>query len=107
MEAARAIRRISKRWQRNSELVARRAEEYARSRGFWYVTCGHTHLPLVETSEGILYINSGTWIETPPCPFVVVSGREVRLEFWPMPETVPEPEHNEQPEAQAQAMSET
>ncbi len=44
--AARWIRRISKRWQRNSQLIERRAIEYARSRGFRYVTCGHTHLPL-------------------------------------------------------------
>ena len=45
--AARWIRRISKRWQRNSELIERRAVEYARSHGFRFVTCGHTHLPLV------------------------------------------------------------
>src|SRR5215471_5803833 len=44
--AARWIRRISKRWQRNSQLVESRAIEYARSRGFHYVTCGHTHLAL-------------------------------------------------------------
>ena len=31
------------------------------------------------------YINSGTWIEAPPCPFVVVQGNQVRLEQWPLP----------------------
>ena len=41
---ARWIRRISKRFQRNSQLIERRASEYAQSRGFRFVTCGHTHL---------------------------------------------------------------
>jgi UDP-2,3-diacylglucosamine pyrophosphatase LpxH len=82
--AARFIRRISKRWQRNSQLVRERAVEYARSRGFHYVTCGHTHLALVVQDGDVLYINSGTWTELPPCPFVAVEGSDVRLEFWPM-----------------------
>ena len=50
------------------------------SRGFRFVTCGHTHLPLVAEYDGVLYLNSGTWIEAPPCPFVVVQGDQVRLE---------------------------
>ena len=83
--AARWIRRITKRWQRNSELIMRRASEYAASRGFRFVTCGHTHLPLVAEHDGVLYINSGTWTEAPPCPFVVVQGDQVRLEQWPLP----------------------
>jgi UDP-2,3-diacylglucosamine pyrophosphatase LpxH len=81
--AARWIRRISKRWQRNSQLIERRAVDYARARGFQFVTCGHTHLPLVSKHDGILYLNSGTWTDLPPCPFVVVQGSEVRLEYWP------------------------
>ena len=77
--------RITKRWQRNSELIERRAAEYARSRGYRYVTCGHTHLPLASEVDGVHYFNSGTWIEPPPCPFVAVKGPEVRLEWWPLP----------------------
>lgn len=84
--AARWIRRITKKWQRNSALVEGRARDYARGRGFRYVTCGHTHLPQVSEVDGIRYINSGTWIESPPCPFVAVQGDAVQLEFWP-PET--------------------
>lgn len=89
--AARWIRRISKKFQRNSHLIERGATEYARSRGFRYVTCGHTHLPLTAEHDGVVYINSGTWTETPPCPFVVVDGTEVRLEFWPLPAFVLDP----------------
>ena len=90
--AARWVRRVSKRWQRNSELVQRSALEYARSKGCNAVTCGHTHFPLVADVDGIRYVNSGTWTEAPPCPFVTVSGDEVRLEWWPLkasPQSVP------------------
>jgi UDP-2,3-diacylglucosamine pyrophosphatase LpxH len=92
--AARWIRRITKKFQRNSQLIERRASEYARGRGFHYVTCGHTHLPLVSAHDDVTYLNSGTWTEAPPCPFVVVQGDEVRLEEWPLalPEMVQEPE---------------
>jgi len=84
--AARWIRRVSKRFQRNSELIQRSAVEYARSKGCNAVTCGHTHLPLVNDSDGVRYVNSGTWTEAPPCPFVAVQGDEVRLEWWPRPD---------------------
>src|SRR5512135_781402 len=83
--AARWIRRISKRWQRNSQLIGRRAAEYAKSKGYPCVTCGHTHLPLVSEVDGVHYINSGTWTEFPPCPFVAVKGADVRLGWWPLP----------------------
>ncbi|MFI5457174.1 MAG: UDP-2,3-diacylglucosamine diphosphatase [Isosphaerales bacterium] len=86
--AARWIRRISKRWQRNSQLIERRAVEYARGQGFHFVTCGHTHLPLVARHDGVLYVNSGTWTEAAPCPYVAVRGSEVRLEYWPPAEII-------------------
>jgi UDP-2,3-diacylglucosamine pyrophosphatase LpxH len=81
--AARFIRRITKRWQRNSELIEQRAVEYARGRGFRFVTCGHTHFPLVAQHNDVVYLNSGTWTEFPPCPYVSVQGDLVRLEYWP------------------------
>lgn len=87
--AARWIRQITKRWQRNSSLIQRRAIAYAASKGFAFVTCGHTHLPLVAEASGVRYLNSGTWTEHPPCPFVSVKGPEVRLEFWPQPGAEP------------------
>lgn len=71
-------------WQRNSQLIERRGVEYARGRGFRFVTCGHTHFPMVAAHGDVLYINSGTWTEAPPCPFVTVRGKDVRLEYWPL-----------------------
>lgn len=87
--AARWIRRISKRWQRNSERIERGAVDYARGRGFHHVTCGHTHLPLRSEHDGVVYVNSGTWTESPPCPFVAVLGDQVRLEYWPRTSEAP------------------
>ncbi len=81
---ARRIRRVSKKWQRNSQLVMQRAVDYARGKGCGAVTCGHTHLALSADVDGIRYVNSGTWTEYPPCPFVAVVGGEVRLETWPL-----------------------
>src|SRR3954471_13916796 len=83
--ASRWIRRISKRWQRNSEVIERQATDYARNHGYRYVTCGHTHIPMASEVDGVRYINSGTWTEPPPCPFVAVKRAEVRLEWWPLP----------------------
>jgi UDP-2,3-diacylglucosamine pyrophosphatase LpxH len=96
---ARWVRRNSKRWQRNSELIQRGATEYARSKGYRYVTCGHTHLPLESEEGGVRYINSGTWIESPPCPFVAIKGAEVHLEWWPLPGAVPDESEPERAEA--------
>jgi UDP-2,3-diacylglucosamine pyrophosphatase LpxH len=87
--ASRWIRRVTKKWQRNSERIRERAIEYAKGKKCKYVTCGHTHLPLIAQEDGITYVNSGTWIESPPCPFVSVKGSEIRLEFWPL--QLPEP----------------
>ncbi len=82
--AARYIRRVSKRWQRSGSLIRNGAVAYAKSKGCRHVTCGHTHLPAVEMVDGVLYANSGTWTEHPPCPFVSVKGGAIRLEYWPM-----------------------
>jgi UDP-2,3-diacylglucosamine pyrophosphatase LpxH len=89
--AARWIRRFTKQWQRNSELIEHRAVEYARTHGFRFVTCGHTHFPRVSQHGDVLYVNSGTWTDFPPCPFVAVKGDQVRLQYWPQAENAPEP----------------
>ncbi len=60
-----------------------RAIDYARGKGYRFVTCGHTHLPLTAEVDGVRYFNTGTWIEPPPCPFLAVIGDDVRLETFP------------------------
>ncbi len=81
---ARYIRRVSKRWQRSSATIREGAVRYARSRGCRAIACGHTHFPSLDTNQGVLYANSGTWTEPPPCPFIAVKGSEIRLEYWPL-----------------------
>jgi UDP-2,3-diacylglucosamine pyrophosphatase LpxH len=88
---ARYLRRVSKQFQRSSILIRDGALAYAASRGCRYVTCGHTHLPIIEEVGGMLYANSGTWTEHPPCPFVSVKGSEIRLEYWPTACAAPRP----------------
>ena len=88
--AARWIRRISKRWQRNSQLIERRAVEYARGRGFRFVTCGHTHLPLVARSTRVCFTSIA---EPGPKPLPVRSWRSAGAKSdwntgrWPPPKT--------------------
>ncbi len=93
--ASRWLRMVTKRFQRNSQLVMERAVDYARSKGFRYVTCGHTHLALEQVIHGIQYVNSGSWVDAPPCPFVAIKGSSVHLEYWPKvvsaDESEPEP----------------
>lgn len=92
-DAARWIRRMSKKFQRNSQLVQRSAIEYARSVRYCdHVTCGHTHLPLEAHEGGVHYYNTGTWTDRPPCPFLTVRGAEVHLERWPRPAQVEPPQ---------------
>ena len=81
--ASRWIRRVTKKWQRNSEIVQEQALLYAKLKGVPNVTCGHTHLALTAEARGVRYYNSGTWIESPPCPFVAVRGDVVELMTWP------------------------
>jgi UDP-2,3-diacylglucosamine pyrophosphatase LpxH len=80
---ARYIRQVSKQWQRSSLLIRDGAVAYAESKGCRYVACGHTHLPVIEEVRGVVYANSGTWTELPPCPFLSISRDDVRLEYWP------------------------
>ncbi len=80
---ARWIRRVSKRFQRNSQLVQRTAIEYAEQKDCNAVTCGHTHLPLVAESGPIRYINTGSWTDHPPCSYLRVLGDSIELLKWP------------------------
>jgi UDP-2,3-diacylglucosamine pyrophosphatase LpxH len=81
--AARWVRRISKRWQRNSQKVERGAIDYARNMGFTHVTCGHTHRALTDVQGGVHYYNTGSWTDRPPCGFLAVDGDRVELKWWP------------------------
>lgn len=50
----------------------------ARKHGVDIVLCGHIHQPAVETIDGVLYVNTGDWVES--CSAVVEHG-DGRLEL--------------------------
>jgi UDP-2,3-diacylglucosamine pyrophosphatase LpxH len=62
----------------------------ARRHGVDAVLCGHIHKPVIETIEGLLYINTGDWVES--CS-AVVEHDDGRLELihWRSPATVAYP----------------
>lgn len=45
--------------------VRRNAVEWAKVQGFAAITCGHTHYPEDSQVDGIRYLNTGSWTETP------------------------------------------
>lgn len=56
------------------ECVSSNAIEYALQKGYAAVTCGHTHFVEDVRTDGIRYINTGSWTETPVCYVWVTPG---------------------------------
>jgi UDP-2,3-diacylglucosamine pyrophosphatase LpxH len=50
----------------------------AKKNGYEAVTCGHTHYPEDIVSNGIRYINTGAWTESPVF-YIQVTGDELYL----------------------------
>lgn len=47
--------------------VMRNAVRCAKENSFEAITCGHTHYPQDIQVDGVRYINTGSWTETPAC----------------------------------------
>jgi len=63
---SRWIKRTSKRWLRMGDVVANAATNHGRNgHAADVVHCGHTHLPTAQVVNGVLYVNSGCWTDTP------------------------------------------
>ena len=65
-----------------SQHVARKALRLARSQGFAAVTCGHTHAALDLREDGVRYLNTGAWTETPH-HFIAVTPDDIQLCVYP------------------------
>ncbi len=76
---SRFAKRISKKWLRQSEKIARHAIDYGKQRGAEYVFCGHTHFAMQCADGGVRYVNSGCWTDV-PSTFIAIdeNGVEVR-----------------------------
>ncbi|MEW6440897.1 MAG: UDP-2,3-diacylglucosamine diphosphatase [bacterium] len=65
------------------ENVMRNAVRYARENGYEAVTCGHAHFAEDRMLDGIRYINTGSWTETPL--FYLVAEQEISLRSLDLP----------------------
>jgi UDP-2,3-diacylglucosamine pyrophosphatase LpxH len=55
------LKRKSKMLLRNHEAIFHNAVSFGKSKGMDAVFCGHTHVAALESYQGLLYGNSGTW----------------------------------------------
>lgn len=55
------------------------AVQFAKEKGFGAIACGHTHYPEDCSVQGVRYINTGAWTESPP-HYLMVNDKEIRLE---------------------------
>lgn len=78
---ARAAKRRSKVFLRNSEKIRAGAVRYAARHGYDAVCCGHTHLPDVNESGPAAYYNGGSWTEK-TCHFLTLRDGEVGLHAY-------------------------
>lgn len=65
------------------KFFRRNAVEFAKQHGYGTVVCGHTHYPEDSCVDGIRYLNTGAWTET-PLFFVKVSDMDITLEPIPV-----------------------
>src|SRR6201981_1272779 len=80
---ARYLDRLNTRWLRLSAQVAQGALSYAKQGKAERIFCGHTHVPLHQTRDGIEYYNSGAWVDT-RCTYITVSQQGVAIhEYGP------------------------
>ena len=82
--AARWIRRISKRWQRNSQLIERRAVGIRREPGL-PVRHLRPHPPAADAEHRRRPLRQQRHLDrVPPLPVRRRPGTDVRLEYWPL-----------------------
>jgi len=62
-------------------FVRNRSVEHARKLGCDGIITGHTHFCDDEWIEGIHYLNTGCWVDS-PCSYVVAAGTQVCLHHW-------------------------
>lgn len=81
----RAVRRFSKWLKKRAKLLTRNsaavqfgALAFASRHGIDAIFCGHTHMPLLTRSGGIVYGNDGTWQSAEP-HFIGISGTRIDL----------------------------
>ena len=75
---ARYLDRLNTRWLRLSAQVAQGALSHAKQGKAERIFCGHTHVPLALTRDGVEYYNTGAWVDL-RCSYVTVSLEGVKI----------------------------
>jgi UDP-2,3-diacylglucosamine pyrophosphatase LpxH len=83
MHVARYAKRFPYLYRVLQDHVALNAIEFARTRGYAGVLCGHTHHAEERTVKGVRYVNTGAWTEHPP-HYCVVDDQDMVLEAVPL-----------------------
>lgn len=75
---AKFAKRRSKTFLRCAQKIETDAVKYAAKLGCDVVCCGHTHLPVANTTGSVQYFNSGCWTEK-PCHYLTVQNGVVTV----------------------------
>ena len=78
---AKIAKHSSKTFLRCAQKIEDGAIHYARRKECTAVCCGHTHLAIAKSVEGVRYFNSGCWTEL-PCTYLTVVDGAIRLHRW-------------------------
>jgi UDP-2,3-diacylglucosamine pyrophosphatase LpxH len=76
------VANYAKKWGRLYKILCKNvmmnAVQCAIENDYEAVTCGHTHYPDDCFSNGVRYVNTGSWTESPPC-YLLVTEEEITL----------------------------
>jgi UDP-2,3-diacylglucosamine pyrophosphatase LpxH len=75
---AKWLKKRAKLLTRNSDAVLQGAISYAKEKRVQAIFCGHTHMPMLQKMDGIVYGNDGTWQSDDP-HFIGIEGRRIEL----------------------------
>jgi UDP-2,3-diacylglucosamine pyrophosphatase LpxH len=75
---ARYLDRLNTRWLRLSTQVAQGALSYAKKGKAERIFCGHTHVTMETTNEGVEYYNSGAWVDL-RCTYIIINQEGVSI----------------------------
>lgn len=78
MRFGRWLKRNTKVFIRNTQMVRSRAVAYARHKKADVIICGHTHHAEDTTVDGIRYLNSGSWTDS-PAHFIGLSEDQIQV----------------------------
>lgn len=82
IDIASAVKLFVKRLVKRGTSFESQLIEEATVNGFDGVVCGHIHRPMIETINGVLYINTGDWVEHGTAVVESATG-ELSLVHWP------------------------